>query len=187
MQIKAPGTDLSFSIQGLPAIKCDGHVNIPDGELFTAPVKNSINGTIRFNTQSLFEGAIFDGITLTFRNGKVVQAGAGANTDRLNAILDRDAGARFVGEFSLGFNPYIHEAMLDTLFDEKIAGSLHMALGNAYDECPNGNKSSIHWDIVLIQRPEKGGGEVLFDGKVIRRDGVFLPRALKGLNPDRLR
>jgi aminopeptidase len=187
VQIVAPGTDLSFSIKGLPAIKCDGHVNIPDGELFTAPVKSSINGTIRFNTRSQFEGAIFEDITLTFKNGKIVEATAGANTERLNQILDRDPGARFIGEFSLGFNPHIHEAMLDTLFDEKIAGSLHMAIGNSYDECPNGNKSSIHWDIVQIQRPEKGGGEILFDGKVIRRDGVFVPKELKGLNPDRLR
>ena len=187
VQIKAPGTDLTFSIKGLPAIKCDGHVNIPDGELFTAPVKHSINGTIRFNTPSLFEGTVFENITLTFKAGKIVEADAGANSEKLNGILDRDPGARFVGEFSFGFNPHIKDAMLDTLFDEKIAGSLHMALGNSYDECPNGNKSSIHWDIVLIQRPEHGGGEVRFDGKSVRQDGIFVPKELKGLNPDRLK
>ena len=185
--IHAPGTDLTFSIQGLPAIKCDGHVNIPDGELFTAPVKNSVNGTIRFNTLSLFEGTVFENIALTFKHGKVAQAEAGPNTEKLNAILDRDPGARYLGEFSFGFNPYIKTAMLDTLFDEKIAGSIHFALGNSYDECPNGNKSSIHWDIVQIQREECGGGEIRFDGKVVRKDGLFVPKELKGLNPDRLK
>jgi len=187
VQVTGPGTDLSFSIKGLPAVKCDGHVNIPDGELFTAPVKNSVNGTIRFNTQSLFEGTVFENIGLTFRQGKVVEADAGPNTTKLNAILDRDPGARYVGEFSFGFHPHITDAMLDTLFDEKIAGSIHFALGNSYDECPNGNKSSIHWDIVLIQRPEHGGGEVRFDGKTVRKDGLFALKELKGLNPDRLK
>jgi len=187
VQVTGPGTDLSFSIKGLPAVKCDGHVNIPDGELFTAPVRDSINGTIRFNTPALYEGTVFDQIDLTFKKGKVVDAQAGAQTERLNQILDRDPGARYVGEFSLGFNPYIEKAMLDALFDEKIAGSLHMALGNAYDDCFNGNRSQIHWDLVHIQRPENGGGEVIFDGKVIRRDGLFLTRELKGLNPDKLK
>jgi aminopeptidase len=187
VEIKAPGTDLSFSIKGLPAIKCDGKLNIPDGELYTAPVKNSINGTIRFNTAALYEGTVFDQIDLRFKNGKVVEAQAGGQTEKLNGILDRDPGCRYVGEFSLGFNPYVREAMLDALFDEKIAGSLHMALGNAYDDCFNGNRSSIHWDLVHIQRPEAGGGEIWFDGKLVRKDGLFVPKELKGLNPDRLK
>ncbi|MBN1417855.1 MAG: aminopeptidase [Planctomycetes bacterium] len=187
VRVTGPGTDLSFSIKRMPAIKCDGHLNIPDGEIFTAPVKASVNGTIRFNTRTLFEGTIYEGISLTFRNGKVIEAEAGSNTKRLNAILDRDAGARYLGEFAFGVNPYIRDAMLDTLFDEKISGSIHFALGNSYDEAPNGNKSSIHWDIVLIQRRDSGGGEIRFDGKVIRKDGLFLPATLKGLNPDRLK
>jgi aminopeptidase len=186
VEIKAPKTDLTFSIKGLPAVKCDGRLNIPDGECFTAPVRNSINGTICFNAAALFEGIVFDEIVLGFRNGKVVEADAGAQTEKLEAILDRDRGARYVGEFALGFNPYVTEPMLDALFDEKIAGSLHMALGNAYDDCDNKNRSSIHWDLVHIQRPEKGGGEIRFDGKLIRKDGEFVPRALQGLNPDRL-
>ncbi len=185
--IKAPGTDLTFSIKGMPAIKCDGHVNIPDGELYTAPVKDSINGTLRFNTASLFEGTIFENIALVFKNGKVVQADAGPNTEKLNSILDRDKGARFTGEFAFGFNPYIKTALLDTLFDEKIAGSIHFALGNSYDDCDNGNKSSIHWDMVQIQRADSGGGEIRFDGKVVRADGIFVPKELKGLNPDKLK
>ncbi len=187
VEIKAPKTDLSFSIAGLKSIKCDGHLNIPDGECYTAPVRDSINGRICFNTAALFEGTVFDEINLRFEKGKVVEADAGPQTARLQQILDRDRGARYVGEFSLGFNPYVTDAMLDALFDEKIAGSLHMALGNAYDDCFNGNRSSIHWDLVHIQRPEKGGGEIHFDGKVIRKDGLFVPKELKGLNPDRLR
>jgi aminopeptidase len=187
VRLQAPKTDLSFSIAGLKAIKCDGKLNIPDGECYTAPVKNSINGTICFNTPALFEGIVFDEINLVFKNGKVVGADAGAQTAKLNSILDRDAGARYVGEFSLGFNPFITTAMLDALFDEKIAGSLHMALGNAYDDCFNGNRSSIHWDLVHVQRPEYGGGEIHFDGKLIRKDGRFVPKELQGLNPDKLK
>lgn len=187
VHIKAPGTDLSFSIAGLKAIKCDGKLNIPDGECYTAPVRTSINGTIRFNTAALFEGIVFDEINLVFKNGKVVDCDAGAQTSKLNEILDRDAGARYVGEFALGFNPYVTDAMLDALFDEKIAGSLHMALGNAYDDCFNGNRSAIHWDLVHIQRPEKGGGEIWFDGKLIRKDGEFVPKDLQGLNPNKLK
>lgn len=187
VEIKGPGTELKFSIAGLKAIKCDGKLNIPDGECYTAPVRNSINGTICFNTPALFEGTVFNEINLRFRNGKVVEADAGAETGRLNAILDRDPGARYTGEFSLGFNPYINTAMLDALFDEKIAGSLHFALGNAYDDCFNGNRSTIHWDLVHVQRPEFGGGEVRFDGKVIRKDGLFTMKDLQGLNPNRLK
>jgi aminopeptidase len=187
VQIKAPKTDLSFSIAGLKAIKCDGHLNIPDGEIYTAPVKNSIDGTICFNTAALFEGTVFDTIDLRFKNGKIVEAKSGKQSDKLNAILDRDAGSRYVGEFALGFNPYVTDAMLDALFDEKIAGSLHMAMGNSYDDCFNGNRSSIHWDLVHIQRPSHGGGEIYFDGKLIRRDGLFVPKELQGLNPDKLK
>ncbi len=185
--IKGPKTDISFSIKGFESVKCDGHLNIPDGECFTAPVRDSLNGTICFNAAALFEGVVFDEIHLTFRNGKVIDADAGTQTDRLNEILDRDRGSRFVGEFALGFNPYVTEPMLDALFDEKIAGSLHMALGNAYDECFNGNRSSIHWDLVHIQRPERGGGEIYFDGELVRRNGMFAPTALRGLNPGRLK
>jgi aminopeptidase len=187
VRIKARKTDLAFSIAGLKAIKCDGKLNIPDGECYTAPVKTSINGTICFNTPALFEGIVFDEINLKFKNGKVVDAEAGAQTAQLNAILDRDAGARYVGEFSFGFNPFITKAMLDALFDEKIAGSLHMALGNAYDDCFNGNRSSIHWDLVHVQTPEYGGGEIHFDGKLIRKDGRFVPKELQGLNPEKLK
>lgn len=187
VHIKGPGTDLSFSIKDIGSVKCDGKMNIPDGECFTAPVRDSVEGTVRFNAGSLQNGIVFGDIGLTFAKGKVVEADAGANTKALNEILDRDKGARYVGEFALGFNPFITTPMLDILFDEKIAGSFHMALGNAYDETPNGNKSSLHWDLVCIQTPKKGGGEIWFDGKLIRKDGKFVPASLKGLNPDRLK
>lgn len=187
VEIKGPGTDLSFSIKGLPAIKCDGKMNIPDGEIFTAPVRESMNGTVRFNAGSLLEGIVYGPIDLAFKKGKVVKAESGAQTKKLNEVLDRDEGARYVGEFSFGINPFIHEPMLDILFDEKISGSFHMAVGNAYDECDNGNKSSIHWDLIQIQTPAYGGGEIHFDGKLIRKDGRFVPAALQVLNPENLK
>lgn len=186
VHIRGPGTDLSFSIRGLPAIKCDGRMNIPDGEIFTAPVRESVSGTIRYNTQSLYQGTKFDGLSFTFKDGRIVEA-VGAPADRLAQILDSDEGARYVGEFAIGVNPFITAPMLDTLFDEKIAGSIHFTPGNAYDECDNGNRSSVHWDLVLIQTPELGGGEIWFDGVLVRKDGRFVPDALQGLNPDNLK
>ncbi|MFM7102907.1 MAG: aminopeptidase, partial [Verrucomicrobiota bacterium] len=190
VRIQGPGTDLTFSIQGVGARPCEGRRNIPDGECFTCPTLKSSNGVITFNTPTLYAGTKFEGIRLELKDGRIVRATcAGGNEKRLNEILDTDPGARFIGEFSLGFNPYIQQPMGDILFYEKIAGSLHYTPGQAYqDPDPgNGNKSAVHWDMVLIQRPEWGGGEVWFDGQLIRRDGLFLPRDLQGLNPDRLR
>jgi len=186
VQIKGPGTDLTFSVKGIGAKMCKGDRNIPDGEVFSCPVKNSVNGTIQFNTPTLYSGTRFENVRLEFSNGKVT--GATANkTKRLNEILNTDPGARYVGEFSLGFNPYILNPMCDILFDEKIAGSLHLTPGQAYEECDNGNRSAVHWDMVLIQRPEWGGGEVWFDGQLIRKNGLFLPKDLKALNPANLK
>jgi len=187
VQIKGPQTDLTLSLKGIPSVKADGTCNIPDGECFTAPVRNSVEGTVLFNAGSLYEGTIFDDIHLTFRKGKVVSADAGAQTKQFEKILGRDAGVRYVGEFALGFNPHITKTMRDILFDEKIAGSFHMALGNAYNECDNGNRSSVHWDLIQIQTPQMGGGEIWFDGKLIRKDGRFVPQALQGLNPEKLK
>ncbi|MEW6304004.1 MAG: aminopeptidase [Verrucomicrobiota bacterium] len=186
VHIKGPGTDLRFSIKGIGAKMCKGDRNIPDGEVFSCPVKNSVNGYIQFNTPTLYSGTRFENVRLVFRDGKVVEA-ASNNTKRLNEILDTDAGARYVGEFSLGFNPYIQNPMCDILFDEKIAGSMHFTPGQAYEECDNGNRSAVHWDMVLIQRRDWGGGEIWFDGELIRQDGVFLPKDLKPLNPEHLK
>jgi aminopeptidase len=181
VRITAPGTDLEFSIKNIPVICCFGERNIPDGEVFTAPVRDSINGTIRFNTQSRYQGTVFSDIQFTFKNGKIVDAKAN-NTERINQILDSDEGARYCGEWSLGTNNRVRHPMLDTLFDEKIGGSFHLTPGNAYDIADNGNDSRIHWDLVLIQREDYGGGEVWFDGELVRKDGRFVPKDLQGLN-----
>ena len=186
VQIKGPGTDLNFSIKGIGAKMCKGDRNIPDGEVFSCPVKTSINGHIQFNTPTLYSGTKFENVRLVFKEGKVLEASAN-NTRRINEILDTDAGARYTGEFSLGFNPYILNPMCDILFDEKIAGSLHLTPGQAYKECDNGNRSAVHWDMVLIQRPDWGGGEIWFDGELIRKNGLFVPQDLKPLNPVNLR
>jgi len=181
VQIKGPGTDLNFSIKGIPAVICGGDRNIPDGEVFTAPVKESVEGQLTFNAPSIYQGTAFDGIQLNFQRGKIVKASSN-ETKKLNKILDSDAGARYIGEFSLGFNPRVFQPMRDILFDEKIAGSFHFTPGQAYEEADNGNRSQVHWDMVSIQRPDYGGGEIYFDGKLIRKNGEFLPKQLRSLN-----
>jgi aminopeptidase len=178
-------TDLSFSIKGIPAIPCDGHVNIPDGEVFTAPVRDSVEGVIHFNTPTIFRGTTHTDVRLTFRGGKIVEASS-SETAKLNEVFDSDEGARYVGEFAIGVNPYCTRPMKDILFDEKIAGSIHLTPGACYDEAPNGNKSDIHWDLVLRQTPEVGGGEMYFDGQLVRKDGQFVAPELEGLNPANL-
>lgn len=185
VRITGPGTDLRFSIKGIPAIPCGGTHNIPDGEVFTAPVRDSVEGTVFYNAPTVYEGVAFEKVRLVFRKGKIVEA-TSSDTKRLNEILDGDRGARYVGEFAIGFNPHIREPMGDILFDEKIAGSFHFTPGQAYEEADNGNRSRVHWDLVSIQRPEYGGGEIRFDGKLVRKDGLFEPAALRQLNPEAL-
>jgi aminopeptidase len=185
VRITGPGTDLTFSIRGIGSVKCDGHRNIPDGEVYTAPVRESVNGTITYNVPSVRGGFTFENVRFRFENGKIVEAEAN-DTKRLNDILDTDEGARYIGEFSIGFNPHILTPMKDTLFDEKIAGSLHFTPGQAYRKADNGNRSAIHWDLVLIQRPEYGGGEIWFDDRLIRKDGRFVVPELEPLNPENL-
>ncbi len=187
VHIQGPGTDLRFSIKDIPVVKCAGNRNIPDGEVYTAPVKDSVNGTIRYTAKTLYQGTIFEGIQLTFENGKIVDATAGDKTDALNRILDTDDGARFVGEFAIGVNPYLDRPMLDILFDEKIGGSFHFTPGASYDAADNGNKSAVHWDMVCIQTPEFGGGTISFDGETIRKDGLFIVDDLLPLNPENLK
>jgi len=194
VHIKGPGTDLRFSIEGIGVVPCYGLRNIPDGECFTCPVRDSVEGEITINTNSVYEGNLYRDIRFRLHQGKIVEAtcaddgdrpGAG-NPRKLNAILDTDEGARYIGEWSIGFNPHILYPMNDTLFDEKIAGSFHFTPGNAYQEADNGNRSSVHWDLVVIQRPEYGGGEIYFDGQLVRKDGLFVLPQLQGLNPDQL-
>jgi aminopeptidase len=179
VRIIGKDTDLRFSIKGMAAVPCSGRLNIPDGEIFTAPIIDSINGTIYYNAPSLYHSTRFAGVRFRFEKGRIVEASCDGDNQKLNAILDTDEGARYIGEFALGINPYINKPMLDTLFDEKINGSFHLTPGNAYDETDNGNKSAIHWDLVSIQLPNWGGGEIYFDDVLIRKDGVFVHPELK--------
>jgi len=185
VHITGPGTDLRFSIKGIPTVACGGQHNIPDGEVFTCPVKDSAEGYIQYNTPTIYQGTAFDSVRLVFSKGRIVEASAN-QTAVLNKIFDSDDGARYLGEFALGFNPHVREPMRDILFDEKIAGSFHLTPGEAYEKADNGNRSQVHWDLVCIQRPEYGGGEIRFDGKLVRKDGLFVLDDLKGLNPENL-
>lgn len=186
VKIVGPGTELTFSIRDIDAIACDGKLNIPDGEVFTAPVRDSVNGTLQYNARTIYHGVIHDDVRFEFKDGKIVSA-TSTNTKALSDVLDSDEGARYIGEFAIGFNPFITEPMLDILFDEKIAGSFHFTPGQAYEEAFNGNKSSVHWDIVCLQNADQGGGEIWFDGTLIRKDGLFVTDDLAGLNPDNLK
>ena len=186
VRLVAKDTDLTFSIKGIPAIPCDGHMNIPDGEVYTAPVRDSVNGVITYNTPSRYEGFTYENVSLTFKDGKIVKATAN-DSERANRIFDTDEGSRYVGEFAIGVNPYVVKPMKEILFDEKISGSIHFTPGMSYDDAPNGNKSAVHWDLVLIQTPEYGGGEIWFDDVLIRKDGRFVIPELDCLNPENLK
>lgn len=185
VRLTGKGTDLIFSIKDIPAIACAGEMNIPDGEVYTAPVRESVNGVITYNTPSLYQGFTYENVRLEFQNGKIVKATAN-NSERLNQVLDTDEGARYVGEFAIGVNPYVLQPMKDILFDEKIMGSIHFTPGNCYEDAPNGNSSAIHWDLVMIQREEFGGGEIWFDDRLIRKNGRFVIPELECLNPENL-
>lgn len=186
VRLIAKDTDISFSIKGMPAIKCSGERNIPDGEIYTAPIRDSVNGVISYNAPSINNGIKFENVRLEFKDGKIINATANY-TDKLNEFLNIDEGARYVGEFALGVNPYITTPMGDILFDEKISGSIHFTPGSCYEECDNGNYSALHWDFVLMMDKEYGGGEIYFDDVLIRKDGVFVLPELYCLNPENLK
>ncbi|MDD4797938.1 MAG: aminopeptidase [Clostridia bacterium] len=184
VEIFAPGTELYFSIKDIPAIKCDGRCNIPDGEVYTAPIRDSVEGRISYNIPSVHQGISFENVVLEFERGKIVKATAGSKTESINKVFDIDEGARYIGEFALGLNPFVTTAVNDILFDEKICGSFHFTPGACYDNAYNGNKSALHWDLVNVLRKEAGGGEIRFDGKTIQKDGIFILPQLAGLNPE---
>ncbi len=186
VRITGPGTDLTFSIKGMNIIKCAGECNIPDGEVYTAPIRDSVNGVISYNTPSPNQGFVYEDVCLTFQDGKIIKATAN-DTERINKVFDTDEGARYIGEFAIGVNPYITKPMKDTLFDEKIMGSFHFTPGNSYKDAFNGNTSAVHWDLVNIQTKEFGGGEMYFDDVLIRKDGLFVLPELDCLNPENLK
>ena len=185
VHILGEGTDLHFSVKGIPAEKYVGTFNIPDGEVASAPVKTSVNGYITYNTESTYNGITFNNIRFEFKDGKIIKATSN-KTKELNEILDTDEGARYIGEFAFGLNPYVEKPIGDTLFDEKVKGSFHFTPGDSLEESDNGNRSAIHWDLVNIQTPEYGGGEIYFDDVLIRKDGRFVLEELQGLNPENL-
>ncbi len=185
IRIIGENTDISFSIKGIKAQKYIGNFNLPDGEVATAPVKDSVNGYITYNTETIYGGQKFKNIKFEFENGKIINAIAD-KTKELNKILDIDDGARYIGEFAFGLNPYIKYVSQDVLYDEKVYGSFHLTPGNSLKESDNGNKSAIHWDIVCIQTKEFGGGEIWVDNKLIRKNGEFVIEDLKCLNMDNL-
>ena len=186
VHIIAPGTDLTFSIQGIPCYAMHGNRNIPEQER-SIPRRCgiSVNGHITYNCPSPYDGFLFRDVYLEFRDGKIVKATSN-NTPYMNEILDIDEGARYIGEFAFGVNPVITHPIGDILFDEKIAGSFHLTPGNSYDNASNGNHSAVHWDLIQIQTPEFGGGEIWFDDVLIRKDGLFVLEELKCLNPENL-
>ncbi len=185
VRIVAPGTDLTVSLKGFTALIAAGEHNLPDGEIASTPVRDSMNGTISFNIPSMHNGFLFKDIKLTFKDGKVVEAEAN-DTERFLKEISLDEGCRYIGEFSMGTNPYVNNPVHDTLFDEKMWGSMHMALGACYNfpGRDNNNRSCIHWDLILNHRPEYGGGEVWLDGELVRKDGLYVPKELQCLNPD---
>jgi aminopeptidase len=189
VQITGPGTDLRFSLEGMGAVCCEGRNNIPDGEVATAPVRESAEGVVQYNAPTISDdGVVHQDVRLRLQQGRIVEA-TSSNTEHLKRVLDRDEGARFIGEFALGLNPRITRPMLDILFDEKIAGSFHFTPGDSLaevQEADNGNRSAVHWDLVCLQDRENGGGEIRFDGELVRKNGLFVPEDLQPLNPNRL-
>jgi aminopeptidase len=179
VRLTAKDTDVTLSIKDIDVVKCDGHMNLPDGEVFTAPVRESVDGVITYNSGTIFGGTSWDWIRLTFEKGKIVDLEASNDPDKLREIFATDEGASYVGEFSFGLHPSLHRPIRDTLFDEKIYGSFHTALGQCYNTAENGNRSAIHWDLVCIQTEEYGGGNVWFDGELVRENGHWVHPELR--------
>jgi aminopeptidase len=171
INLRAEDTDLTVRVKDRKWINCCGKENFPDGEIFTSPLDDSASGTVKFTFPAFYQGREADGVRLTFKGGKVVKATAGKNEDFLLAMLDTDDGARRLGEFAIGTNYEIARFTRNTLFDEKIGGTCHLAVGTAFLETGGSNRSGIHWDMVLDM---KKGGEIEADGKLIYKDGKFL-------------
>ncbi|MDO8473362.1 MAG: aminopeptidase [Dehalococcoidia bacterium] len=171
IHVKGPETDLRFGVTGRNFLNCDGHFNMPDGEVFTGPVEDTMEGRVFFSYPAIHDGREVTGVRLWFEKGKVVKATADKNEAYLNAMLDTDEGSRRVGEFAIGTNEGIDRFTREILFDEKIGGSFHMALGAGYPETGSKNESSIHWDMICDLRKS---GEILVDGELLYRNGKFV-------------
>lgn len=182
VRIVGENTDISFSIKDMPAIICAGDRNVPDGEVYSAPIRDSVNGYVQYNTITSANGIEFNNVFLRVENGKIIEATSTINNDKINDILNSDEGARYFGEFAIGINPKVIKPVGDILFDEKIYGSFHLTPGQSYENCYNGNDSVIHWDLVCIQTKEFGGGQIYFDDVLIRDNGEFVLDELLKLN-----
>ncbi len=169
--LRGPNVDLRLSVKGRKFVNACGLNNMPDGEIFTGPVENSVHGWVRFTYPSIYEGRVVENIELEFVEGRVLHAKAKKNQDFLLRMLDTDAGARFVGEFAIGLNFEIDRFTGNILFDEKIGGSFHMALGAGYPETGSQNKSQIHWDMICDLRKDS---EINVDGQVVYKNGKFV-------------
>jgi aminopeptidase len=179
VKIVGEETDLELSIAGQKWKTCCGKANMPDGEIFTSPVRNSVNGEIKYNVPTNYQSHDFDWVKLWIKNGKVVKEESN-NQKPLPGILNTDKGSRYFGEFAFGLNKNIKEGTRQILFDEKMGKSLHMALGKCYDECPNGNDSSVHWDLIFKFAP--AGAELFFDGKKVYSKTKWIDKRFSFLN-----
>lgn len=182
IQIESPNVNLSFNIDNLCSEVCSGKINLPDGEVFIAPTINSANGEIEFNVPSRYQGSSFEKIKLFFQDGRVVNYSSQTNYEKLAEILESDEGNKYIGEFAIGTNPNINRPRSNILFDEKMLGSFHIALGNSHSLSDNGNKASIHWDMVNVLTENYGGGRIILDDEVIQENGIFVHHDLKELN-----
>lgn len=171
VRVSGPNADLTLSIAGRTFINSDAHKNMPSGEIFTGPVENSVNGWVRFTYPAIFDNREVEGIELRFEDGKVVEASARKNQDFLLNVLDTDEGARYLGEFAIGTNNGIDRFSKSILFDEKIGGTIHMAIGAGYPETGSKNRSLVHWDMICDMRD---GGQIWVDDELFYDSGRFL-------------
>ena len=169
--LRGPNVDLTLSIKGRKFLNGAGINNMPDGEIYTGPVEDSVNGWVRFSYPAIYNGVMVEGVELTFTNGKVAKAKADKNQAFLLEMCDSDPGARYLGEFAIGTNYEIDHFSRNILFDEKLGGTFHMALGSGYPETGSKNKSMIHWDMICGMKDDS---EIVLDGEVIYKNGKFI-------------